>query len=112
MAGFHFFYAGALLICHMVGFDVLAAIAAVCVSRGLDRSGSDGAAVDYEVTRLTLMASLWNRILVGAVASACGLLHRRHLMVWAVFAPKILFEVFFSITWIAVLLCLCCIATR
>lgn len=44
-----------------------------------------------DVLSIALQLVCWHTI--GAVcATTCALLHRRHLMVWAVFAPKFCFE--------------------
>lgn len=81
-----------MLIFHMIGFDLLAAIASLVGANRLlpkrvdsTRSLPVGAA---------LGAMLGYRSMMGSVATLCGLLHRRHLMVWAVFAPKVIFLLF------------------
>lgn len=38
---------------------------------------------------------LFSRLFTLFCCSVCGLYHRRHLMVWAIFAPKIAFEAAF-----------------
>jgi hypothetical protein len=45
----------------------------------------------------SLQMYLLFRMMLLLCACLCGLIHRRHLMVWAIFVPKIIFEAAFWI---------------
>ncbi len=82
---FHFAWAGSLLIVNTFGYDILSLFICIftCSSLSPDRG----------ILRiLTLQRA--GLLLASAVATS---VLRRHLMVWAVFAPKLLFEASFFI---------------
>lgn len=84
---FYPYYAGIMLAIHVFGFDALAALAAIIVSTVLWGTvhGNEGPGK----TRLTTYTLITYRMGMGCMAALCGVLHRRHLMVWAIFAPKV-----------------------
>lgn len=80
-------YATAVLIVNTSGTDLLAiAVLALLAAAATDR-------VPRESPVLALMALLIPRMVATTAATMAAWILRRHLMVWAVFAPKVLFEV-------------------
>ena len=88
---FRFAPAGCLLALNTLGWDALALLLAVAWARRQQGQGQATAAA----ARQALRPLVAYRLLLLLAACACCALHRRHLMVWAVFAPKLVFEAAF-----------------
>ncbi|CAN0257743.1 unnamed protein product, partial [Phaeothamnion confervicola] len=90
---FHFRAAGALLFVNTFGTEILAALAfpEVAAARMAAAQATAAASLLRELARLCLLHALLNsaRMLLSAANVA---LQRDHLMLWAVFAPKFLFD--------------------
>ncbi len=96
---FHFAYAGVCLALNTFGFDHMAAVAVHIVALRWEQkygSGRDGKAIGGgRIFRTLVGASLLYRMAMVLCGCASAALLRRHLMVWAVFAPKAAFEAAF-----------------
>lgn len=95
---FSFYPAGCLLALNTFGWDLLALLLVVAWTR-TQRAASQATA---------LRPLLAYRLLLLLGACGCCALHRRHLMVWAIFAPKLVFEAAFFLPWAALYLVLHC----
>lgn len=83
---------------HVLGPDLLTIIGAFAIPRLYTHvsqmaGGHESKAVDNnafeKISNGVLYGFLCHRLCLAAFATVCGLLHRRHLMVWAIFAPKV-----------------------
>lgn len=96
---FSFYPAGFLLALNTMGWDILSLLLAVGWTRA-HRSALQA------VTALRPLLAYRLLLLLGACG--CCALHRRHLMVWSIFAPKLVFEAAFFLPWSALYLILHC----
>jgi GPI ethanolamine phosphate transferase 3 subunit O len=106
---FDFKYAGTMLAINTFGAEVVVmAVVMVVVSMGAeyaDRSGFtdkhrreeniSSRAKAMSTPLLCMYTWCAYRMFLVACSCGCALIHRRHLMVWAVFAPKVAFETAF-----------------
>jgi hypothetical protein len=60
---------------------------------------------DNNGSLFSLAGVVWHRASVASFACASAHLLRRHLMVWAIFAPKLLFETLFFFVTIGAVVC-------
>ena len=81
---FHFYWAGAMLALNTFGPDLLALLALYTAVESAGGAGADRRTAAGAV-------SLYRQVLVF-VSCLTALVLRRHLMVWALFAPKLAFE--------------------
>ena len=109
---FHFVYAGCMLALNTFGGEVCMMVTVLAVVRGLGLGQGLGLRrdvpietskrkIDIDLTGPPVCSDWTGRALAHwcayrlwllAATAGCCCLHRRHLMVWAVFAPKFAFE--------------------
>jgi GPI ethanolamine phosphate transferase membrane region len=107
---FDFNYAGTLLAMNTFGAEVVMMVVTMVVVSMYDHYADSGNAIDKhheeeetpsqsdgKMSAPLLCMYTWcaYRMFLLACSCGCALIHRRHLMVWAVFAPKVAFETAF-----------------
>jgi hypothetical protein len=109
---FHFAYAGLCLMLNTAGPELLAVLLLFVAGQTFDAAATTAAnaaaanattattaAVPSATnTRLCLWIGVTHRIALIFSAAAAAAMHRRHLFVWAIFAPKLAFEAFLFCT--------------
>jgi hypothetical protein len=105
---FYFYYAGALVFFNTTAHEIITIIGVYRIDLLLSRrQDSEEPTLQHGIM---MELYLLIRLLLLLCACVCGFIHRRHLMVWAIFVPKIIFEGAFwlvsgTITTITLLLC-------
>ena len=101
---FNFSYAGSLLAANTFGGEVAALLALLAAVRWLAHGpapgpkcigGDSGSQDAWAAQQRALSRWCAYRLWLLVASAGCCVVHRRHLMVWAVFAPKLAFEASF-----------------
>ena len=88
---FHFGYAGSMLAANTFGYDILF----ICINFWGLLNFRDVIDIPSDIFCFALFYR--SMVVIGSAFSAA--IHRRHLMVWAVFAPKLIFETIFYVVY-------------
>ena len=88
---FHFYVMGALLACETWSADILLAACAPMISAILYRGDKTQSTPSSVVVRVAQKITLVRTVPV-LCSVLCAAAHRRHLMVWAIFAPKFVYD--------------------
>lgn len=89
LESFNFVYSGILLAINTFGCDVLVLMALCVSSLRWHREGVTVKGATMRVGSFLMRVALVYRIALVLFSCTAAALHRRHLMVWAVFAPKV-----------------------
>jgi hypothetical protein len=87
---FQYWYAATLMTIHFVGYDVLAMIGLIASLSFIQIEKLMRVKKSFGESFSASHICLAYRTSCCFLATVCGLIHRRHLMVWAIFAPKVL----------------------